>query len=299
MLTSEKLQEMLKEAGYYADSDISFAAAATVNERTPLLIEGDPGCGKTSLAKAVAKALGLKLIRLQMYEGITAEKALYDYDYQKQLLSIEAIRSSLDKSLKSKTPDQALEAVKDIDFYGTQFLIRRPVLQAISPEGNSPSVLLIDEIDKASEELEYTLLETLDTFSMTIPQYGTLTCTGEQRPLIFLTSNNYRDLSDALKRRCNYLYIPAKTQEQIEEILAGKLNASEAFAKYAAQVLVQIQRLPLRQTPSISEGLTWAEYLLSHDNVDLAETTCMLAKTRDDTAAIRRVLELKQPFQEV
>ena len=180
--------------------------------------------------------------------------------------------------------------VKDVNFYGEQFLIRRPVLRAITSE--KPVVLLIDEIDKSSEELEYALLEVLDTYSMSIPELGRkIICREEARPLVFLTSNNYRDLSDALKRRCNYLYIRRKTGAEIAEIMQNRLQVDAGTAEAFARCLVQLQNLNLRQTPSISEGLTWASYILNHPGEDVANSAFLLAKSRDDVDPVTSVLK--------
>lgn len=289
-MTARELQNKLQSVGYLANMEIAYAALSTVNEKIPLLIEGEPGCGKTYLAQSVASALDLDLIRVQIYEGITPDKILYDYDYQRQLLSIEAIRSTLDDALKGKTPEEALEEAGKINFYGSQFLIRRPILRAIT--GQEPVVLLLDEIDKCSPELEYALLEVLSDFSLSIPQYGTVSCAPYNRPLIFLTSNNYRELSDALRRRCSYLYIRRKTQDEICKILKMKLGdvRLSAFAEIASSCLFRMQNMNLRQTPSISEGITWASYLCGHLEADPTLTANLLAKTREDGDAITRVL---------
>lgn len=147
----------------------------------------------------MGSSLGLSVLRVQFYEGLTADKILYDYNYQRQLLSIQAIQSTLAKNLDGKTINEAMDVAKTIDFYGKDFLIRRPVLESIW--GEQRYVLLFDEVDKASEELEYTLLEFLDDFSLSIPQYGTVKAKEGMEPVVVLTSNNYRDLSDALKQK--------------------------------------------------------------------------------------------------
>lgn len=285
-----EIQQGLKDINYIASKDIVFATAGAINEQIPLLIEGAPGAGKTALAKAVAELLGCKLIRVQFYEGLTADKILYDYDYQRQLLTIESIKSVLSKELADKNIEQAIDLTKDINFYGKSFLIQRPILESIMSQERC--VLLLDEIDKASEEIEYTLLQFLDEFSISIPQYGTITAKEDKRPIVFLTSNNYRDLSDALKRRCNYLYIQNKTKEEMIEILKMKASISPTLANGVASCLIAIQNLQLKQMPSIDEGIKWASYLQKNfgeiDENTIDYTICMLAKNQDDVEIIKK-----------
>lgn len=285
-----EIQQGLKDINYIASKDIVFATAWAINEQIPLLIEGAPGAGKTALAKAVAEMLGCKLIRVQFYEGLTADKILYDYDYQRQLLTIESIKSVLSKELADKNIEQAIDVTKDINFYGKSFLIQRPILESIMSQERC--VLLLDEIDKASEEIEYTLLQFLDEFSISIPQYGTITAKEDKRPIVFLTSNNYRDLSDALKRRCNYLYIQNKTKEEMIEILKMKASISPTLANGVASCLIAIQNLQLKQMPSIDEGIKWASYLQKNfgeiDENTIDYTICMLAKNQDDVEIIKK-----------
>lgn len=164
------IRKQLTKNGYLPNDEIVMAAYGALHG-VPLLVESDPGQGKTSLALAMGQAFGLSVLRVQFYEGLTADKILYDYNYQRQLLSIQAIQSTLAKNLDGKTINEAMDVAKTIDFYGKDFLIRRPVLESIW--GEQRYVLLFDEVDKASEELEYTLLEFLDDFSLSIPQYGT------------------------------------------------------------------------------------------------------------------------------
>ena len=285
-----EIQQGLKDINYIASKDIVFATAGAINEQIPLLIEDAPGAGKTALAKAVAEMLGCKLIRVQFYEGLTADKILYDYDYQRQLLTIESIKSVLSKELADKNIEQAIDVTKDINFYGKSFLIQRPILESIMSQERC--VLLLDEIDKASEEIEYTLLQFLDEFSISIPQYGTITAKEDKRPIVFLTSNNYRDLSDALKRRCNYLYIQNKTKEEMIEILKMKASISPTLANGVASCLIAIQNLQLKQMPSIDEGIKWASYLQKNfgeiDENTIDYTICMLAKNQDDVEIIKK-----------
>ena len=283
-----EINEGLIKNNYIPTKQILYAVSGAINQQFPVLIEGDPGVGKTSLAKAVASMLGLPLYRVQFYEGLSADKILYDYDYQKQLLTIESIKSSLEEHLKGKTINEAINHVKDIDFYGENFLIERPILKAINGKGRC--VLLLDEIDKSSEEIEYTLLEMLDEFSITIPQYGTVKCPEDMKPIVFLTSNNYREMSDALKRRCNYLFNNRKTKDEIFEILKMKAGVSEDICRGVANCMAQIQKLKLKQEPSIAEAIGWAQYI--QDNFDesnmsdLEYSICMLAKNKDDTEVI-------------
>ena len=187
------IRKQLTKNGYLPNDEIVMAAYGALHG-VPLLVESDPGQGKTSLALAMGQAFGLSVLRVQFYEGLTADKILYDYNYQRQLLSIQAIQSTLAKNLDGKTINEAMDVAKTIDFYGKDFLIRRLVLESIW--GEQRYVLLFDEVDKASEELEYTLLEFLDDFSLSIPQYGTVKAKEGMEPVVVLTSNNYRDLSE-------------------------------------------------------------------------------------------------------
>ena len=298
VLKLSEIKEGLIKNNYIPTKQILYAVSGAINQQFPVLIEGDPGVGKTSLAKAVASMLGLPLYRVQFYEGLSADKILYDYDYQKQLLTIESIKSSLEEHLKGKTINEAINHVKDIDFYGENFLIERPILKAINGKGRC--VLLLDEIDKSSEEIEYTLLEMLDEFSITIPQYGTVKCPEDMKPIVFLTSNNYREMSDALKRRCNYLFINRKTKDEIFEILKMKAGVSENICRGVANCMAQIQKLKLKQEPSIAEAIGWAQYI--QDNFDesnmsdLEYSICMLAKNKDDTEVILNSGIIKDNF---
>lgn len=169
------LLEKLAGAGYFANPEIGYSVLGAIDASLPLLVEGDPGVGKTSLATTLASALSIPLIRVQCYEGITPESILYDYDYQRQLLVVSAIRDKLNDAMREMTVEQSVQYVaRNVEFYGSDFLLERPILRALTVPGRK--VLLIDEIDKTSEEIEHTLLETLSDFSMTIPEFETVKC---------------------------------------------------------------------------------------------------------------------------
>lgn len=283
-MNAKEIREGLQKAGYLASDDIAYAVGGTLEQNIPLLVEGDPGVGKTCLAKAVAKMTGAPLIRVQFYEGVTADRILYDFDYERQLITIEAMRGTLEKELAGRSIEEALAITGKINFYSRDFLIERPVLRAL--DSTERCVLLLDEVDKASEEIEYTLLEVLDEYAITIPQLGTITCPPERRPYIFLTSNRYRELSDATKRRCSYLYIRRKSAEQMKQILMMDEAISEAVAAWAAERITQLQRLPLGKQPSIPEARAWVRNILSAGGSP-QDALFLLSKTPEDADRIR------------
>ena len=290
----------LKKNGYLANTGIAYAVSSCINQNIPLIVEGYPGVGKTALAKAISEMTGFPLLRVQFYEGLTADKILYDYNYQQQLLSIESIKSVLAKNLDGYSINDAMAETRKLDFFNKDYLIKRPILQALS--GEQRYVLLLDEIDKSSEEIEYTLLETLDEFSMTIPQYGTIRCPEEMRPVVILTSNNYRELSDALRRRCNYLYIEPKTAEEIKQILLMKAGISDKLANGVAQCMVKLNSLDLKQPISVAEGINWAKCLkemTENEDSDVTQMICMIAKNKDDAELISKCHGTLEQLQSV
>ena len=290
-ITIDEITNALEKETYLATEHIKYALYASLLCDRPLLVEGDPGVGKTSLAKALANGLGLPFIRVQMYEGLTSDQILYDYDYQKQLLTLEAIRPSIERDYGALPASEAVSAVVGgLDFFGEEFLVKRPVLRAIEGE---QKVILFDEIDKAPEELEYMLYEFLENYSITIPQKGEIVCAPDKHPIVFLTSNNYRELSGALKRRCNYLYIEQKSQKEVIEILKMKAGADDATALGVAKCLAVMRGEKLRYTPSVSEAVEYARFLSKNSEVtkELAVNALgILIKDPRDIKAVTQIV---------
>ena len=269
--SAEDTAAALKRAGYLADDAIARIAFLADRLQKPILAEGPAGVGKTALALALAEATGRRLIRLQCYEGLDEAKALYEWNYHKQLLRIQADENKAWHELEG-------------DIFTEDFLLTRPLLEAVTAE--DPVVLLIDEVDRVEMETEALLLETLDAFQVTIPELGTLT--GSNRPLVVLTSNNTRELSEALKRRCLFLHIGYPEPEREKEILLSRVDdLPEALAARIARVVRSVRQMPLRKAPSVSESIDWARTLLALgiDDVDAGvtrDTLNVLLKYRAD-----------------
>lgn len=292
MINSETLHEKLKDTGYLSSRDLDRALETAVNYGIPLLIEGDPGVGKTSVAKALSEALDMPLIRLQCYDGIDSTNVLYDLDYSSQLLTINMVRSLLNKKMEDLTIEEAMSEATTYkaNLFTKEYLIPRPVLASIT--GAKRSILLIDEIDKAPEEVEHMLLQFLDSFEVTVPEIGTFQAEEGKEPVVILTSNAYRELSDTLKRRCAYLYLDSHSRNELREILALRTAADEKLCEHVATVLAKLRDIALDKTPSIAEGVQWTKYLESHDD----DGVFLLAKTKKDRQKIRKILgDLPKP----
>jgi MoxR-like ATPase len=255
--------EQLGDQDYICDKKIATVVFLAQQLGKPVLIEGPAGVGKTELAKVVAKALGRAMIRLQCYEGLDEAKALYEWEYSKQLLYTQILKDKVAETLAgTQTLAEAAERVgaQDSVFFSSRFIVPRPLMQAITSE--KPTLLLVDEVDKSDPEFEAFLLEILSDFQVTIPEIGTIVA--KTHPLVFLTSNDAREMSDALKRRCLHLWIDYPSEELEVRILDRKVpNIDKRLAEDVVQLMNRIRALDLKKTPSISETLDWARALLA------------------------------------
>ncbi len=273
--------ERLRGVDYLSDTGIAGVVYLADRLEKPVLVEGPAGVGKTELAKAIAEVTGSRLIRLQCYEGLDESKALYEWNYKKQLLRIQADREH-----------EADWAAVESDIFSESFLLTRPLLEAIRSE--EPIVLLIDEVDRVEVETEALLLEVLSDFQVSIPELGTIK--GRQIPIVLLTSNNTRELSEALKRRCLYLHIDYPELEREKEIVRVRVpEIDDELAEQIAQVVRSIRSLDIKKAPSISETIDWARTLLylgykSVDQKVIGETLHVLLKYQTDIAKARKEL---------
>lgn len=259
----QTLEQLLTKERYIPTPEIIHTVYMAMKLNMPILIEGAPGTGKTELAKVLQTILNVDLLRVQCYEGIDFSKVLYDYNYAKQMLTINALQGKLKDEMQELNLNEAIETFsKDTNFFDERFLLRRPLLQALN--GEQP-VLLIDEVDKSDEEFEALLLEFLAEFAVTIPELGTITCPKGTEPLVILTSNGNRELSDALRRRCAYLYIDYPSVEIEAKIIKEKAGVDQVFAQKVAQAASNIRQIQkIKQKPSIAETIKWTQSLLLH-----------------------------------
>jgi MoxR-like ATPase len=285
--TTGAVQSAFREHGYITDGSLATAVFLALQLDRPLLLEGEAGVGKTELAKVLAASLGARLIRLQCYEGLDVNTAVYEWNYPRQMLEIRLLeaRGQIDQASAH-------------DIFGSDFLIKRPLLQALEQTDGVPPVLLIDEIDRADEEFEAYLLEILSDFQVTVPEIGTIKAA--EPPRVILTSNRTREVHDALKRRCLYHWIDYPTQEkEFEIVLARVPTAPGALARSVVQFVHRLRGVDLTKIPGIAETLDWANALLSLGATELSsqvvdETLGVVLKYEEDIRHVRgaRVKEL-------
>lgn len=279
VLTLAELRKSFNDVGYICDENTALTVYLALELQKPLLIEGAPGVGKTEMGKVLAEIMQTDLIRLQCYEGLDETKALYEWNYQRQLLRIQ-----MNRVLQE-------EQVREEDLFSDRYLLERPLLKAIRSE--QQAVLLIDEVDKCDPEFEAFLFEVLSDFQVSIPELGTIPA--RHIPAVVLTSNNERELSDGLKRRCLYLYLDFPAVEKEVQIIRAKVpGIAERLAWETARVVARLRQQPdLRKKPSIAETLDWARALVSlnRDRLDgktVAHTLNLLLKTRADQELFRQ-----------
>ena len=278
-MTWTNLKQRLDQAGYVASDELAMAIHIALHLERPILLEGDAGVGKTQIAKTLAEIENTELIRLQCYEGLDASAAIYEWNYQRQLLSI---RASADSGATAGEIESRI--------FSREFLLERPLLRAIQQP--IPPVLLIDEIDRADEEFEAFLLEVLSDFQITIPEFGTIEA--KSRPIVVLTANGTRDLSDALRRRCIYSFVPYPDRETELAVLAKRgPDISPRLSRQIVGFVQSLRKEDLEKKPGIAETLDWAAALaglglrdLTDDPVALQASLVTLLKTEADRASI-------------
>jgi MoxR-like ATPase len=279
----EDTRQRLSQAGYLADDSTALVSHLATALGKPVLVEGPAGVGKTELAKALARATDRRLIRLQCYEGLDEAKALYEWNYRKQLLRIQ-----------TESREAGWEEVQQ-DIFGEEFLLSRPLLTAIAAE--DPVVLLIDEIDKTDQEFEAMLLEVLSDFQISIPEMGVVEA--KSQPIVVLTSNNARELTEALKRRCLYLWLDYPTVErELEIVRLHSPDLPEALGRRLVEVVHMVRQLDLKKPPSIAESIDWARalILLGADDIDqsmLEKTMSIIVKHRTDLDVVAERVGVK------
>ena len=286
-LTIEQVQDILRAERYICDRSLATVVYLSLVMGKPLLLEGEAGVGKTEIAKVLSKVLGAKLIRLQCYEGLDANTALYEWNYPKQMLRI-----------KLEEVEHGDKETVETEIFTQDYLIKRPLLEAIQTDGAGPPVLLIDEIDRADMEFEAFLLEVLSDFQITIPEIGTIAA--KHRPYVFLTSNRTREIHDALKRRCLYHWIEYPSFEKEYEIITTKFPEVEAnMAKQICAFMQKVRQMNFYKRPGVAETLDWASALIALnrrelDDKTVVETMGCVFKYREDLHHLREQVEGKQ-----
>ncbi len=274
----DQLQNALREETYIADRGLATAIYLALKLQKPLFLEGEPGVGKTEVAKVVARLLETDLIRLQCYEGIDINQAVYEWNYTRQIMHI-------------RTMEAQNRSFDEEELFGEKFLLRRPLLKAIEESGDRPQVLLIDEVDRSDEEFEAFLLEILSDFQITIPEIGTVRAT--QRPFVILTSNRTRELHDALKRRCIYFWIDYPSfQKEFDIVQARVPEASAELARQVTSFIQELRHEDLYKIPGVAETIDWVAALVALDQTALDETIVeetlgVILKYQDDVDHVR------------